>query len=765
MATPGAFDPFAAVPLTDELSGVPLGTGGPWEPGAPPPWLVPPAPPAVAPAVADAAAAPAPDAGLAAPAAAPPGVPPPVADELGGAPPLPAAITEPAPAADPAAFAGLTAPTGPAAPLPDAITGAGGMPATGSIDGVPYAATLTPEQHYAQTVAGFGPGGDPFDAEGKLTSGDDAERQRYLNELAMRDPAKFAEIVQRRADAKATRFAARQLELSNRDFDTQQANLRAKQEADKVSNAKVDTLLADSQRIADTKIDPAGGVHGARLVAGVIASIIGGLYQARHGGSNMGLDALNATIARGIDAQKADLANQREGIGVRRSILAEEMRRHGDAYQAAETLRLAALKHADDLLAIEQQNYDPRGTTALKIAGVRAGIAAQKEQAVAAYKQKAFENDLKYQDAKRQQQLADETVRHNRQQIGLGYAQLASAAADRKEARDARASDKALERADKEAERDRQFAVGGVPHVAVGPDGKPVIGPDGKPVVSRDVLRNADGTTWHAPSPEREKEISEKTVATRQLTKLYDRALALRDRVGGESKVFNSDEYQELKSIEAEIKILRKQGTQGMSSDADMENLAEAGGARDLTSFRAKAAGLMAARARIVDNLNETYRAAKYTGPDLTFPPPTATNNTPEENRTQALLQKSGGTFEDELRTKLDRAVAARGYPIDTSDPADQQLYQQAVAETRATFDPEASADQRAELQRLGQAAAGKGEAATRAREDLTKIARMSNSARLRELAQQELDVAVPKPTPRGPTSEGVVVPDALRLQ
>lgn len=340
--------------------------------------------------------------------AAPPELPLPFDAELAGNPALPPPELE----APPAAIRDLpdfTVGYEPPAPLPppvDAISG--GPPPTGS--------TPTPEQAYQAVTT---------NADNPLAIADPALRQRALNEIAQRDPQKFAEIMLRHEDDRRKFLEARRIETINRDYDEQIANLKMRQEADRITQQKTEELLADSQRIANTKIDPTGGVTGLRRVAGVIGAIVGGIVQGQTGSArNAGMDALNDTINRGIEAQKADLENQRAGIGFRRSALADEYARHGNMFQATETVRLAALKHADDLFAIEQQNFDPQGTMGLRIAATRAGIAAEQQKGVQAYQQKRFDNEIKLQDAARQQAIADETARHNKATEGISRAEL-----------------------------------------------------------------------------------------------------------------------------------------------------------------------------------------------------------------------------------------------------------------------------------------------------------------------------------------------------
>lgn len=625
---------------------------------------------------------------------------------------------------------------------PDAVTGAGGMPAEGVIGATPYAATLTPEQHYAQTVQEFGE--QPLDEQGNVRIPDKAEAQRYFSELRQRDPVKFATLQVQLGDIKTKRALAEQQRVANADWEQQQANAKMRAAAMEESKRKSDALVADAMRVANTKIDRTGGVS---QVGAILMGVIGGLIQGKQGGRNIGLDALNDKINRGIEAQRAELAAQREGIGIRKGALAEEYARTGDEFHASEVTRLALLQRAHDQLSMEAQNYAPDGTTALKIADMQGAIVGQQQQAVRAYESEVFGKTLKVQEAARAQQLADETLRHNRAQEQQANAALYSAAQDRKAAADARAADKAAERADKEEERGRQYAVGlPLGRLELGADGKPAIGSDGKPVVKFGSLVNADGKEYRASSPEQHKALTDKIASGAERIEVYDRINALRERVGGESGAFNSDEFQELEQLGKDAAVLAKRGTQGMSSDADMENLAIMAGVKDVTSFRSQAAKLKSARARTVSSINKELRANKYTGPALEFPEPgAATKNTPAEDRTQGLLQKPAVTYDQAIAAEL----AARTHSwtptskevvtpdgLSQRSPAYQQAYQDAKAAVDAVWDPGASPDQQAEIARLGSAAMGGDKVA---RGELEKIASSAHTAKLRELAKQAL--------------------------
>lgn len=291
----------------------------------------------------------------------------------------------------------------------DAISGAGNTQQL-------TPSTLTPDQHYAQTVQQYGE--HPFDAQGNLLIPDAKEAQQYFNDLRLRDPVKFATLQTQLGDIKTKRVIAEQQRIANEDFARQQSNAKIRDQATAESRHKSDALVADALRVSKTPIDRTGGVN---KIGAVLMGVIGGLIQGKQGGRNIGLDALNDKIERSIAAQKADIANQREGIAIRKGALADEYARTGDEYHSAEVTRIALLQHAHDQLSTEAQNYAPDGTTALKIADMQGAIVGQQRQALQAYQQKTFDNSVKAQTAAREQQLADETMRANRAREALEW--------------------------------------------------------------------------------------------------------------------------------------------------------------------------------------------------------------------------------------------------------------------------------------------------------------------------------------------------------
>lgn len=578
------------------------------------------------------------------------GIPAGVVDDIANAaPPPPPAPVQVAPPPPPQT---LGAAIDAIPPSPDAISGAGGMPAEGTVGNTPYAATLTPEQHYAQTVKEFGD--NPFDEQGNLRIPDPKEAAQYFRDLRLRDPEKFSTLTAQLGDIKQKRVIAEQHRLANEDFDRQQHNAKMRDTALAEAKGKTDQLVADAMRVAQTPIDRTGGVN---KIAGIVMGFIGGLIQGKQGGRNIGLDALNDAINRGIEAQKADLAAQREGLGIRKGALAEEYARTGDAYHSAEVTRIAMLQHAHDQLSFEAQNYASDGTTMLKIADMQGAIVGQQQQAAKAYGDGVFAKSMKLQDAARQQQLADETLRANRAREALDWT---------KEAREAKKDkadntfltpdairqrfpnlpvdaippgggtlaqlgkhvdvyNKTLETqhaqiANSPEERARQFSVG------------EIVDDQGQPVLFRDTV--AAG------------KVTEAKAAADAGVGLIDKMLVARQKYGWSSDLFKSPEWREAKANYAALILIKKDADHlGVLAGPDMGLLGDSLGTTDPTEVRDPSAGLKTARGNMIDNVNTRVRGEVNLPKGRSLarwePPPTPEvhRDTPDETAAKEVLQ------------------------------------------------------------------------------------------------------------------------------
>lgn len=639
-------------------------------------------------------------------------LPPPVDAELAGNPALPApepAVPQPRVAELPDFAIGYEQPP----PIPPAVDAITGGPPLGSPTRTP---DQLPEAHYRASVGAL-QGGSPWDENGNLKFADRDEGRRYLQELAVRSPKKFIEVSQDLEDIKFKRALADQQRVENENWERQQANARMRAEAFQEAQQKSAAIEADAMRLAATKIDPSGGVTGSRRLAGVVAALVGGLVQGRTGSArNAGLDAFIDTINRGIEAQKADIENRRQGITLRRSMLADEYARHGDMFHAAEAVRLAAYQHARDLIDAERQKFARGGTTDLRLAATQAAMD------VAALKDKQDRDD-KLRDRAFKNRQQDEIERNNKMQNQLRAKELEGQAADRQLARQQRADDRAAERASAAAERERRFSIGGIPRVRV-VEGKPVMGQDGKPVIDYDVLRNKDGSVWLAPSDEAERELRTKKTTTTEVVSIIREIRAIRGRVGGESRLLNSRDAQRLKVLQARAQLLTKQGTQGMSSDKDMETIQDAAGTADADSWRDQEGKLVEAEARSISALNQAFRDAKYSGDAIDFPEAKPTESTVDEIRFQNLLEKPNESI-GEARRQIETARAA-GFPD-------------------IGYNPDASIKQQIGIAELGQDAAGPAndDRATLARTRLQKLAAEAPTSALRQLARVTLESAL----------------------
>lgn len=531
---------------------------------------------------------------LAGPAPSTPPLPPPVDSSLAGFPDADLGAGF-APAAPP-----FVAPSLPAPPPGD--TGDFPLPPAG--EEPPFFAAEGAVRDLAQAAEQVA--ADPFTA-----LEDDRQLQGYLNDLALRDRPAFAELQARHEEARRRSIAARKIEAINRDYDQQVANLKARQEADAATRAKMDAILADAQRIADTKIDPTGGLSTGRKIAGIAAAIVGGLVQGRTGSArNAGLDALNEAISQGIAGQQADLANRREGINLRRNVLAAEIERHGDDFRAAEVIRLAALKHADDLLAIAQQDYDPRGTTALRIAAERAAITSQIAANAQAARVKAFDLELKIREqrlkeaetlagiAKTRAETAKLRAEAPGKQLlspdvlaainpGLPRPPIAltrEGYVDWLKTQKVGSEAIAAARANSPEERGRQFGVG-------------------------DIVDD-QGNTVEFRSEAVASELAKIKGKVETAAGLIDRIIALREKYGWSSNLAKSPEWRQVQADYTQLQLTKKDiDGLGVITGPDLELLEKSVGTGDPTEVRDPLPGLRAARRNIVDRLNSEIRA------------------------------------------------------------------------------------------------------------------------------------------------------------
>ena len=210
--------------------------------------------------------------------------------------------------------------------------------------------------------------------------------------------------------------AADELEATRQNQLAAQQNYQDQQKAIAKASSDTQDLMARATALANTKIDPnryTKNQSGLSRIGDIIASAIGGAVMKQTGGRNLALDALDSNINQDIEAQKSDLANRWQGINAQKSAIQSEYEHHGDLYKAAETYRAATYQSAISALQTKLQDYDPAGTTAMRIADNITDLHTRQAQSLMAYKQQVFKNELEAGKDSRETGLNTSTIQKN----------------------------------------------------------------------------------------------------------------------------------------------------------------------------------------------------------------------------------------------------------------------------------------------------------------------------------------------------------------
>lgn len=464
------------------------------------------------------------------------------------------------------------------------------------------------------------------------------------------------------------------------------------QEAFRIANEESQKQLAllEKER-TELEQKPVGwaGKSTGQKIAGLFAAMVGGLVQSRTGSArNNGLDMINQIIEQDL----ADRREHRLELRQRKTDTIGGFQRAVDALRQQESLRQHSWEQVEKQALAEQQNYDPRGTTAILYAQFVHGVRGKRAASLAKFQQDAHKQAID--DAKLELDFRQQRAKElqDRNSNALGWANVATArenaAATREstaQARQDRLEEKSQARADKFEERLLERGVYGPATVDLDESGKPKIDETGKPVISRaPPLVQRDGKTrFEAGTKEEAAELRKKVDAASEINSIINDVLEIRDRSGGETAAFNSDDYQRLKTLENKLQLLGKQGTQGMSSDKDMEAIRGALGAADITSLRERAAGLEEGRDRTTSALNSALSYSGYNGKEIKFARGnTKPENTPADEAFKSLIKKPATNI-DEAEKEALRVIRTRRTGAPDGPWASQEQAVEAVREAR----------------------------------------------------------------------------------
>lgn len=179
------------------------------------------------------------------------------------------------------------------------------------------------------------------------------------------------------------------------------ANAQAYEQSMRDAQQRMSRVNARAQQLASEKIDPLKDIGAAKAISGVLMGFLGG-FVANKTGRNTGLEQIDQWIDRSVQTQTQNLQHQKDMLGREENAISEEMAQGKDLREAQETVRLATY---DSLIAkaeADYQNFDPRGTAALKrldaINQIKAMRASAVDKAMAEEqkrRQQDFENRLK----------------------------------------------------------------------------------------------------------------------------------------------------------------------------------------------------------------------------------------------------------------------------------------------------------------------------------------------------------------------------------
>jgi hypothetical protein len=559
---------------------------------------------------------------------------------------------------------------------------------------------------------------------------DVSDARKAMSDIeAAQDDADQAFLAKERQNAATLKAATRDREEAEA---AQHAWIESRQAA-RAERAQIDAeakALAAKPNANSADWFEEGGL--GRSVGAFFVGLFGGL-----GKDYRGLDQINRTIDSFVAGKRADREQQRAALGDRRRSVEEQQADNDAAYREDQVFRKAAYERTLQMLDIEMQNYDPEGSRAREGDNTRRQMlakmtAAEQAEEMRRAKQKEEEAKIARENARLaiDRQKAEEETRHHKaaeRNAAYGISSENKRAKDRlkldekklvadilKDDRAAAKDDRATAKAE-EAEQ-RELGLGGSVKVRRDPaTNQPIIGSDGKPEVERGLLRNKDGSILKVRDKGVADSLAKKQAATEGLVDIVDELMSIRDEVGGESGALNSDHSQRMGVLQNRLVILKKAGTEGMSSDEDMKRIEGALGAKDVASFRSQMAGLKEGREGIIAELNRDLKyRGNYTGDPITFENKfaRAPQNTEAEEKLKELQKRPG--MGHRLSTLVPGSNASTGI-VD---------------------------EQRTQIQALGEAAKTTGPDADRAMKDLIDVAEHGQSKDIREAALRAIQAA-----------------------
>ena len=501
---------------------------------------------------------------------------------------------------------------------PDAITGAGGVPLAPLVPGlgIPQATFEQAMARLPTTTAGVPELPEEYltnqeagQAFARLTPEQQIEQQLDLEQRR--------EDFARTARAKAAKADAEEAERDERDWRTSR----------ETSRRDIEQIEAEAKAEAGREIDINRGWANASTgtkIAGIFSALAGGLVAHKYGGRNSGLEMIDNLINRDIDAQKFNKQQRLNALAARGGTARDRLAMAGDDFREETRLRLTAYDRVLGQITADAQNFDPRGTQAIRYGQAYQDLAAKRAQIAQDAQKRAADG------YKEQLDLASKELDLQKKQAELAKAQRAAMGGgsgtgkikqtpaewaalygdagrpprpmDAKEYKEWVAiGGKVATRASAEAEAEKKQRENSPEWIAGELGAGDLTNEDGKPVLFRDTA--AAGR------------VSKLRGSTDTIARLVDQITAARAKYGWSSDLAKSEEWRQIKADSGALVIAVKNLAElGALSGPDMGLVEQMMGTNDPTEMRDPTAGLTRLRLNSINGLNEVIRSEARPG-------------------------------------------------------------------------------------------------------------------------------------------------------
>lgn len=563
---------------------------------------------------------------------------------------------------------------------------------------------------------------NPEGAEADQAWASEQDRQAGIDATAAEydrlDPIAFADMQGKRRLAEEHRRATLELETAERDRTTLEDNIKRREMARGRAQREIAEVTTAAREMADGS--PFAGWWADRSIPQQVVGIFGSMFA----GLGQGVAGPNSVIDHMFKLAEGDAEQKWKKIETRRKLAGDAMVDADADFREREAIRLASYEQM--VRAIEGQiaQLDPEGSAAEKLSIVHRAAASKMGEAAAALEAQRFDRADKMIKADQEQQkidldrdkaiAADQLARAKFARAGAGGGKPSGLFGDKttytaaqwaviepslkgvldrfdpatpmtgKDITDLQKITGSASQASIEAAREENVRQGTRIEKEKLESGR------GIAFNGSDIYQyEADGKTVKldefgqpqkllAPTEPEGTEIRKKISNSVRVANLLDDAAALRDGASiSDLKWPGSKVRQDLRGIAKEIVSKTKEGMQGMSSDADMVNIATSRGVDGLTDYLSQEGAIERGRANVVDGLNtDMVQRFKYKGPALLIPNPHAAGPRRASVTDDATARLSGkGDYASTLSSpkRFVKGIAGRTEPVMTDDQKSAQ--------------------------------------------------------------------------------------------